>query len=123
MSKARDLSNPDLVAGVIKSATIVAPTSTDSFTLFWSNSALTLAEIRSVVSGTSPSTTFTIYTGNDRSGASNTVIQSGIVCTNTTSGNVQTSFSNNTVQANSFVWITVTAVSGTVNDINVSLRF
>lgn len=123
MSRSRDMANPDLVAGVTKSATIIAPTSSDSFTLFWSNSALSLAEIRSVVSGTSPSATFTIYTGSDRSGTGNTVMQSGIVCTNTTSGNVQTSFSNSSVQANSFVWITVTAVSGTVNDINVSLRF
>lgn len=122
MSRSRDLSNPDMLVGITKTATIIAPTSSDSFTLFWTNTALTIAECRSVITGAT-SATFTLYSGADRSGASNTVIQSGIVCSNVTSGNLQTSFSNANIAANSFVWISVTAVSGSPTDLSVALRF
>jgi hypothetical protein len=85
---------------------------------------LTIAEIRSVVRGSStPSVTSTWYWGDDRTGASNTTIQASIVTTNTTSGNIQTSFSNSTPIANVFIWCDITAVSGTVDEVHYTLRF
>jgi len=106
-----------------KSASIFEPVNTDKPTLCYTNSAVTIAEIRTVVRGTSPSVTATYYWGADRTGASNTTIQATIVTTNTTSGNIQTSFSNSTPAANSFLWFDITAVSGTVTEYHVTVRF
>jgi hypothetical protein len=107
-----------------KAMSIPAPVNTDIPTLFHTNTALTIAEIRTVVRGSStPSVTATYYWGADRSGTGNTVIQATIVTTNVTSGNIQTSFSNSTPAANSWLWFNITAVSGTVDEYAVTLRF
>ncbi len=107
-----------------KAMSVPAPVTTDIPTLFRSNSAITIAEINTVVRGSAtPSVTATYYWGTDRSGTGNVVIQSGIVTTNVTTGNSQTSFSNSTPAANAWLWFNITAVSGTVDEYAVTLRF
>jgi hypothetical protein len=104
-----------------KAITIPAPAPGDSYTLFWSNSAITVDEIRTVVRGTSPQVNATFTFGTSR--ASGTNIQANILTSNTTQGNSQTSFSNSTPVAGSFVWVTINGVSGTVSEYHATLRF
>lgn len=106
-----------------KTITIPNPHNTDSVTAFWLPTAIDVAEIRSAVRGSStPSATFTIYSGNDRTGVGKVPIAT-VACSNTTGGNTLTTFTNSTIAANSFVWVDVTSTSGVVNELHITLRF
>jgi hypothetical protein len=105
-----------------RSITIELPTATEKIPMFYAYEAITLRQIESVLIGSSsPSVTFSVRYGSDLSASGTEVVTSGITVTNTTFGLATTSFNNGTIAANSFVWITTSAVSGTVNYLNVSL--
>jgi hypothetical protein len=107
-----------------KSISVLNPTSGDDLTFTWTQVPLTVAEIRSVVKGSvSPSVTVSIYSSTDRTGASNTLHISANVTTNVTTGNTWTSFGSATVAANSWVWATLTTVSGTITEYHCTMRF
>jgi len=106
-----------------KAVTITNPSATEKIALFFTNAALTVAQIRSLVAGTSPSVTFSIRYGTDFSGSGTEVVTSGITVTNTTTGLSTTSFNNASIPADRFVWLTTSATSGTVDSLHVSLLF
>jgi hypothetical protein len=107
-----------------KAVSIVSPTSSEKVALFYTTSALTISRISSVVMGSStPSATFSIRFGADFSQAGTEVVTGGITTTNTTTGQATTSFSNASIPANSWVWLTTSALSGFVSSLNVSLTF
>ena len=93
-------------------------------TLMYTNESLTVASIVSVLRGSAtPSVTFSIYYGSDRSGAGTEVVTSGITTTNTTTGTNTTSFNNATIPADNFIWLKTSDVSGLVEELSVTLRF
>lgn len=105
-----------------RSVTIEAPSNSEKIAMFYIQSSTALTSIRSVISGSStPSVTFSIRYGSDFSATGTEVVTGGITVTNTTTGLNTTSFNNGTISAGSFVWITTSAVSGTVNSLHVSL--
>lgn len=106
-----------------KSLSIASPTSTEKIALFHSDAPLTVTEIRSVVSGTTPSVTFSIRYGTDYAATGTEVVTSGMTCTNTTTGNTTTSFNSASIPANNFVWLTTTAASGTIDIFHVTVKF
>jgi hypothetical protein len=106
-----------------KGVTLTNPTNSESLILLFTDTALTLSEIRSVVVGTTPSVTFSIRYSTDVSGSGTEVVASGITCTSTTTGLSTTSFTNGSIPANNFVWLTTSAVSGSVNTLHVTLLF
>jgi hypothetical protein len=106
-----------------KSLTIINPTATEKIPLFFTTSALTVTQIRSLVTGTSPSATFSLRFGTDVSGSGTEVVTSGITVTNTTTGLSTTSFNNASIAADRFVWLTTSATSGTVTALHVSVTF
>ena len=106
-----------------KSFTLPSPTASDNIAVFYASKALTITKILSIVKGTSPSVTFSIRYGTDRSASGTEVVASGITCTSTTSGVSTTTFTNATVPASNFVWFTVSAISGTVDELGVSIIF
>ena len=108
---------------VPRSMSMYAPTASENITLFYTTSAITVSKITSVVRGSSPSVTFSIRHNSDRSNAGTEVVTSGITVTNTTTGTSTTSFNSASIAANSFVWFTTSAVSGTITEIAVSVEF
>lgn len=107
-----------------KSITLTNPTNSEKLLLFFTDVELTLAQIRSVLIGSStPSVTFSLRYGTDASGAGTEVVSGGITCTNTTTGLSTTSFTNGVIPANTFVWLTTSAVSGSVTALHVSVTF
>lgn len=103
---------------------VLLPVVNDVYPFMWTNVALTILEIRTIVSGSTPSVTASFYWGADGSGASGVnTIATSVITTNVTSGNSLTSFTNGTPSANTFLWCNVTAVSGTVNTFGVTIRF
>jgi hypothetical protein len=109
----------------LKSISIPSPTTSDIYTLLYTKSSMTLTKIQSVLRGSStPSASYTIKYASDRSSSTPTVVVTGgITVTSTTTGSSITSFNNGTIPAGNFVWIEVTAVSGTVDELNVNLIF
>jgi hypothetical protein len=103
-----------------RSITVASPIAGDSFTLFFTTVAMPLAQLRSLALGTTPSVTFSVKYGSSRASGTE-VVTSGITCTNSTTGLSTTTFTNGTIPANSFVWVDVTAVSGSVSELHVSL--
>jgi len=110
-------------AAAPRSITIEGPTNSEKIIMFYTNVAIDITEIRSVLIGSNtPSVTFNIRYGSNSSATGTAVATSGITTTNTTTGLSTTSFDNSVITAESFVWITTTAVSGTVNYLHVSIR-
>lgn len=109
--------------GRMKTINLPDPVANDNVTMFWTNTAIIVANVTSVVYGSSPQANFTIYSGPNRDGTSNTVMQANIACSDTTVGNVQTTFANNTIAEGSYVWVHVLTTSGTVQNLHLTLRF
>jgi hypothetical protein len=115
----------EVAAGsTFKTISIPDPVATDNIALFRTQTSMTISKIISVLRGSStPSVTFSVKYGADRSTAGTEVVTSGITCTNVTTGLHTTSFNNPTIPANNYVWMLVTAQSGTVNELNMQLVF
>lgn len=107
-----------------KSITVEDPTSTEDISMFFTDDAITVTKMVAVLVGSStPSVTWTIRHGTDRSGTGAEVVTSGTTTTSTTTGSVVTSFNDATVVADSFVWLETTAQSGTVDEINITVFY
>jgi len=103
-----------------KSVTIAEPQPGDEFTLFLTEYPLTLSQVQAVVRGSSPSVTYEIRYDSDRSAAGTLGIEPATV-TSTTNGDAAV-IQNMPIPSGRYVWLEVTAVSGIVSELNVSLE-
>lgn len=104
-----------------KSISVQSPTSTENATVFFTDVAITITKMACVLRGSAtPSVTWSVRHSTDRSATGNEVVTSGTTTTSTTTGSVVTSFNDATIPANSFVWFTTTAKSGTVDEISLT---
>jgi hypothetical protein len=112
---------PDQKAGI----TLEDPVETDEKTIFFTNRAITVTQMRAVLANGSatPSVTWTIRHHTDRSNAGNEVVTGGTTTTSITTGSNVTSFNDATIPQNSFVWLEITAVSGTVPEFHVTIFY
>ena len=76
-----------------------------------------------LVRGTTPGVTPDIRHHTDRSNAGNALITAPVNMNNTTTGSIITTFDDATVPANSFVWVEMDSVSGTVAECFLSLQY
>ena len=106
-------------APAARSATVAEPQTGDSFTLFKATRDTTLRDVSAIVSG--GSVTYEIRYATDRSTAGTLAIVADTV-TNTTTGATAT-LQNQPIPVNSWVWLEITAVSGVVDELNVSVAF
>lgn len=108
-----------------KSITIESPTNAEDLSIFFTNRAITITEMRAVLVGSaSPSVTWTIrHSATDRSATGNAVVTGGTTTTSVTSGSDVTSFNDATIPADSFVWLETTAKSGTVGQLHVTIVY
>lgn len=107
--------------GPPKGLTITLPVTGDEFTLFNTQVATTITSVVGVVRGTSsPSVTLEFRYGPDRA-ATGTLATVSTAITNTTTGQLLT-VQNMPIPVDQFFWVKVTAVSGSVNEVNVSVK-
>jgi len=115
----------DIVNAIIKfsySITVEDPDSSEDISIAFTNRAITITEMRAVLVGSStPSVTWTIRHGTDRSAAGAEVVTGGTTTTSTSSGSDVTSFNDATIVADSHIWLETTAQSGTVNSISITI--
>ncbi len=105
------------------SITLDQPTATENMTIFFTDRAITITKMAAVLTGTTPSVTWSVRFAADRSTAGTEVITGGRTTTSTTTGDIVTTFNNASIPANSFVWLTTSATSGTVNTIHVTTNY
>lgn len=108
-------------AGPPKSITIAIPQIGDEFTLFNTQTSTTLTNVIGVVRGTStPSVTMELRYASDRSTAG-TLATASTTVTSTTTGNTFT-VQNMPIPANQFLWVKITGVSGSVQEVSISVK-
>jgi len=107
-----------------KSITVEEPGSDEDLSMFFTNKAITITEIRAVLRGSAtPSVTWTLRHGTDRSAAGAEAVTGGTTTTSITTGSDVTSFNDATIVADSFVWIETTAQSGTVDELSITVIY
>jgi hypothetical protein len=107
-----------------KSIIIENPSATEDLSFFFTDVAITLSKMRPVLTGSAtPSVTWTLRHGTDRSLTGAEVVTGGTVTTDTTTGSDITVFDDATIVANSHVWVETTAQSGTVDSIIITVFY
>ena len=113
-----------LSRNLLKSFTVENPGASEDITWFYTDTAITITQLTSVLTGSStPSVTWTIRHGSDRSATGTEVVTSGTTTTSVSTGTETTSFNDATIPANSWVWIETTAQSGTVLSLSVTAEY
>lgn len=101
---------------ISKAIAVESPTSSERIHMFFTDKAITIRKMTAVLKGSStPSVTWTLRFSTDASAAGTEVVTAGTTTTSTTTGSVVTTFTDDTIPANSFVWLETTAKSGTVD--------
>jgi hypothetical protein len=109
-----------------KAASLAFPTTSDTkVVLFYTTSAITVSLLEAVLPGgtNTPSVSYNVRWGADVSQTGTAVTSAANTVTNTTNGTQVTSFSNAAISAASFVWLEITAVSGTVPQFALTMEF
>lgn len=109
------------VTAAPKALSLQLPAVNDEVSMFYNKTPITLAQINSVVRGTTPSATWSLFYATNRNGATTTIV-SGVV-TNVQTNLQTTVFTNASIPINVWVFLRVTAVSGTVLELGLSLNF
>lgn len=108
----------------VKSIIVESPGSAENLSFFRADKAISISKITAVLRGSNtPSVTYSIKHGSDRSGAGTEVVTGGSTVTSTTTGTSVTSFNNASITAGHYVWLVTTAKSGTVDELSVTLEF
>lgn len=93
----------------------------DKFTFFYTPVAITVSEVRVIQRGSSPSTTLQVFHDTSRA-AAGTGVTTSAAHTSTTTGSTAT-LNDATIPAASYVWVEITAASGTINETSIHLRY
>lgn len=106
-----------------RSVLVEEPSATEDLSLFFIDVNITVYQMNCIVSGGSPSLTWTIRYGSDRSAIGTEVVTGGTTTTSTTTGDTVTSFDSPSIPASSHVWLETTAKSGTVDTVNITIFY
>lgn len=99
------------------------PVTGDDWGLLHVDEAVTVEKLACVLKGTTPSITWTVRYAADRSAVGTEVITGGTTTTSTTTGTITASFNSPNIPANSWVWIEITADSGTVTQATITIKY
>lgn len=106
-----------------KSITIELPQDSENLTLFYTTKIITVSELASIVSGTSPSQDWSMRFGPDRDDIGTELINGGSTTADVNAGLVETNIDNAVIPANSWVWLTTATQLGTVNRFHVTMTY
>jgi hypothetical protein len=108
--------------GVSRGLSIVSPTSSENVTIISNiDQTRTIKSITAILYGTTPSITWTLRVGSDRSAAGTEVITGGTTTTNTTSGHTLITFNAPNLIPGNHLWLVISAKSGTVSEFHLTI--
>lgn len=100
------------------------PTNAEKHMFYRTTVALTVTRLFAVLQGSSsPSVTYSVRYGSDLSGSGTEIVSGGSTVTSTTTGTSVTSFTNTVIPADSLIWMTTSAQSGTVTELHITVTF
>jgi hypothetical protein len=103
---------------------LASPQANDRRILLRAPQALTISRVDAVLTGgTSPSISFSLRHGADVSAAGTAVTTDPITTASTTSGSVSTSFQDPAIPEGQWLWLEVTASSGSPQALTLSVLF
>lgn len=106
-----------------KNMTLESPvTASENFGMLEMPVAITITSVKVVLVGSSPSVTYNLAFGTDRTSGTN-VFTSGQTVTSTTTGTTASGFNDATVPAGSFIWLTTSAASGTITQFQIRITY
>ena len=103
--------------------TLESPDGAEDFDVGRFPYGITIKKVTAHVVGSSPSVTIDPKFGSDRSAAGTSILSSATAITNTTTGQVITSFGDATIPAGSTIWLETTAQTGTVTTLCLLIEF
>lgn len=108
-----------------KSLTLLSPTASENFPLWYTNRAITLTKMQVVLRGTgTPTVTWEMAYDTVRDAAPGTQVMAGTVSSGTSNGTTYTSFSTANIPANNYLLFYTTATGGTlVNDFHMTIEY
>lgn len=107
-------------AGPPKAITLVNPLVGDNITLFYTQVATTLTEVRGLVRGaSSPTVTYSIYYGTNRSGSGTAAVSAATISSSTT-GNTAT-IQNMPIPIGNYLWLEITGITGDPSEVNLTV--
>jgi hypothetical protein len=106
-----------------KAVSFQSPTSSENVSLWYTPVALTITQVGESIRGTSPSVTYNIRYAATRDAASPTAVFASDRAVTSASGTTVSTFANASIPAGSWIWITTSATSGTVNDFNATIIY
>ena len=113
-----------LAYSLSKSVSVISPGADEDITIFFTNKAITITEIRAVLIGSdTPSVTWTVRRSGQRSFVGVEAVTGGTTTADTGLGSDVTSFDSAGLPADSFVWLETTAQSGTVVELSVTIIY
>lgn len=102
---------------------LASPQANDRRILLRAPQGLTISRVDAVLTGgTSPSVSFSLRHGADVSAAGTAATSDPITATSTTSGSGSTSFQSPNIPAGHWLWLQVTAASGSPTGLSVSIE-
>jgi hypothetical protein len=107
-------------ASAPRALTVLDPLANDSFTLFYTKANTLITAVRALVQGTNPSVTFILKADPDRSAIGIDITISKTVTSSTTGE--EATIINQPVPQNHYVWLEITATSGTVTEFNAGIE-
>ena len=108
-----------------KSISVESPTSSEDISLWYTEQAITVTEMRAVLNnGTAtPTVTWVIRFASSRELTGGQVVSGGTVTTSVSSGSDVTSFDDATIPADRFIWLTTTAQGGTTPELMITIIY
>lgn len=103
------------------SITVEDPADDEDITICRFNEAVTITKVVGVIKGAT-SVTIDPEHGTDRT-SGNDLFTNPEVISSTTTGNVETGFTDATIPADSFLWLTTTALNGTPTELNLTFFY
>ena len=106
-----------------KTITVMEPLATDDISFFFTNDAITITEIRSIVRGTTPTAGWILRHGLDRSAVGSRVNNTIVNTSNQATGTDTVAFDDATIIDDSFVWLEITQITNTVDELSVTVFY
>jgi len=107
-----------------KSISISSPTTPMNVTLWYSNTAIRVTRLAAVVQGSTPSITYYVRSNSSRAATTPTnVVTAGSTVTSTTTGGIVTTFNNQNISAGNWIWLWLSAESGTVDEFHLTIDY
>lgn len=106
-----------------RSVTIVNPADTDDATLFYTPVAVTVTDVRSHITAGTNVVYNIMHAATRDAGSPNSVFTSDVTETSTSGAGHSSGFSDATIPAGSWVWLSITSISGSVTMLHATVVF